>query len=83
MDIKAVRMFRLNGEQAVKAIVDISLDDEFLVKGFTVVQGKQGLFIGMPRDPGHDGKWYNNAFPLTAQTRIRLTEVILGAYEEG
>ena len=83
LGIKVVRLFRLNGEQPVRAICDISIDDEFLVKGFTVINGKNGLFVSMPREPGKDGKWYNSAFPLTAQMRQALTETVLAAYEQG
>ena len=61
--------------------IDISIGDEFAIKGFRVVQGKKGLFVGLPREPGKDGKWYDRAFPLTDSAREALNEVVLAAYE--
>jgi len=81
LDFQVVRLFRFNGEGATKAICDISIANQFLVKGFRVFKGKNGLFVGMPREPGKDGKWYNSAFPLTAQAREELTKTVLSSYE--
>ncbi len=82
LDFKVARLHRFNGEGATKAICDVSIADEFLVKGFRVVEGKKGLFVSAPREPGKDGKWYDNAFPLTAKTREALNEAVLSAYRE-
>lgn len=81
LSFKVERLYKFNGESAVKAICDISICDEFLVKGIRVINGKSGLFIGMPRGQGKDGKWYNNVFPLTVSSREALNEVVLSAYE--
>jgi len=82
LDFKVTRLYKFDGGGPTKAICDVSIADEFLVKGFRIIQGKNGLFVGVPREPGKDGKWYNSAFPLTAKTRNALTEAILSAYEE-
>jgi len=82
LDFKVARLYKFNGEGATKAICDVSIADEFLVKGFRIVEGKNGLFVGVPRGQGKDGKWYDNAFPLTAQTRESLNEAVLSAYEQ-
>ena len=82
LDFKVTRLYKFNGEGATKAMCDVSIADEFLVKGFRVVEGKNGLFVGVPREQGKDGKWYNSVFPLTAQTREALSEAVLSAYTE-
>ena len=82
LDFKVSRLHRFNGEGTTKAICDLAIDEEFLVKGFRVVEGKNGLFVSAPRESGKDGKWYDSAFPLTAQTRKALNEVVLSAYKE-
>ena len=81
LDFKVTRLHKFDGEGATKAICDISIADEFLVKGFRVVEGKKGLFVSAPRESGKDGKWYDSAFPLTAESRQALNEVVLSAYE--
>ncbi len=82
LEFKVTRIYKFDGEGATKAICDVSISDEFLVKGFRVVEGKNGLFVGVPREPGKDGKWYNNAFPLTAPVREALNGAVLSAYED-
>lgn len=78
---KVARMHPLDGDGATKAFCDVCIGDEFLVKGFRVVEGRNGLFVSLPRGPGKDGKWYNSAFPVTAPARAALTEAVLSAYE--
>ncbi len=82
LDFKVARLHRFNGEGATKAICDVAIAEEFLVKGFRVVEGKKGLFVSAPREAGKDGKWYDSAFPLTAETRGALHEAVLSAYRE-
>jgi len=82
LDFKVTRIHKFDGERATKAICDISIGDEFLIKGFRVVEGKNGLFASMPRESGKDGKWYDSAFPLTSETREALNAAVLSAYEQ-
>ncbi|MBN2120351.1 MAG: SpoVG family protein [Candidatus Omnitrophica bacterium] len=82
LDLRVTRIYKFDGEGATKAICDISIADQFLVKGFRVVNGKKGLFVGVPRESGKDGKWYNSAFPLTASARQALNRAVLSAYED-
>lgn len=81
LDLKVTRLYKFNNEGPVKAICDISIADQFAIKGFRIVEGKNGMFVGVPREPGKDGKWYNSAFPLTPEARESLTQVVLTAYE--
>ncbi|MBU1122588.1 MAG: septation protein SpoVG family protein [Candidatus Omnitrophota bacterium] len=81
LDFKVNKLYRFNGDGAIKAICDVAISGEFLVKGFRVIKGKNGLFVGGPREQGKDGKWYSNAFPLTASSKEALNEVVLLAYE--
>ena len=82
LDLKVVRVHKLNGGGPTKAMCDISIGNEFLIKGFCVIQGKKGLFVGVPREVGKDGKWYDRAFPLTESAKEALNETVLAAYED-
>ena len=80
LDFKVVRLHKFEGDGATKAMCDISISDEFVVKGFRIVEGKNGLFVGTPREHAKDGKWYDSAFPVTAEAREALNQVVLAAY---
>lgn len=81
-EIKVERLRRFEGKGNLKAFVDISFDSGFVIKGLRIVEGKKGLFLGMPRQAGKDGQWYNIAYPTTKEMRQRLSEIILSAYNE-
>lgn len=82
-DIQVARLFRVEKEGSkLKAFVDLSIGDSLIVKGFKVVEGEKGLFVGMPSAPGKDGKWYEAAFPTTKEKRQEISELILSAYRE-
>jgi len=81
LSLKVVRLHRFDGESKTKAFVDISLGD-FIIKGLRVLEGKKGLFLGMPQEKAKDGKWYNAFYPITKEARQSLSDVILAAYEE-
>ena len=74
------RLHKLDGEGTLKAFCDIVLFDSFVVKGLRVIEGKEGLFVGMPSDLGKDGKWYNTFMPLNKEIRETLERVVLEAY---
>ena len=79
--VEVLRLVRLNGESSLKAFVDVSFAGVFIVKGLKVIEGKNGLFVGMPREKGKDGKWYSMAYPITKEFKELLSEIVLKAYE--
>ena len=79
--VEVLRMTRLNGESSLKAFADVSFAGVFIVRGLKVIEGKNGLFVGMPREKGKDGKWYSMAYPITKEFKELLSEIVLKAYE--
>lgn len=81
MKITAVQMNKVkNSESTLKAFANITIDDEFVVKGFKVVEGKKGTFVSCPCTKGDDGNYYDDAFPITKECREYLEDVILDEY---
>jgi len=75
------RIHKLDGDSKLKAFVDISLGG-LVVTGLRIVEGQKGLFLGMPRHQGKDGKWYNVVYPIDQEAHQQLQEFILSAYKE-
>ena len=78
--IKIERMHLLDGDGPTKAFCAITLFDAFTAKGLRVVEGKEGLFLSMPREQGRDGKWYDTFYPVSAEFRKGLQELVLEHY---
>ncbi len=79
--LKVSRIYRFEGDSKLKAFVDISLAG-VIVKGLRVVDGSKGLFVGMPRHQGKDGKWYDTVYPETKELKQELNDLVLAAYQE-
>lgn len=80
LDFKVTRIYKFDGNGPTKAVCDVSIADEFVVKGFRVVEGKNGLFVGAPQESGKDGKRYSRAFPITAETKEALSQAVISTY---
>ena len=82
LNIEVKRLHRWDGEGKLKAFADVAISDLFLIKGLRIVDGKNGLFVGMPREQGKDGQWYQTVFPLSEEVKSQLDEIVLQAYQE-
>ena len=79
MEFTVKRLVKFDSEGSLKAYADLNIGDLFLVKGLRVVDGKNGLFVSMPRQQGKDHRWYDNVVPLTKETRTEIERVVLEA----
>ena len=53
----------------MKAVVSITIDDEFVVHDIKVIEGEKGLFIAMPSRKATDGEYRDIAHPINSATR--------------
>ena len=81
MQITDVRVRKITKEGKMKAIVSITLDEEFVVHDIKVIEGEKGLFIAMPSKKATDGEYRDIAHPINSSTRENLQRVILESYE--
>ena len=81
VELEVKRMSRLNGDGSLKAFCDVAINGSFIIKSLKVVDGKNGLFVSMPREQGKNGQWYDTVAPLTKEAKARLTQTVLKAYE--
>ncbi len=82
MQITDVRVRKITKEGKMKAIVSITLDDEFVVHDIKVIEGEKGLFIAMPSKKATDGEYRDIAHPINSNTRETIQRIVLARYEE-
>jgi len=63
----------------LRAFFDLKTNEGFVVKGFKLVEGISGLFVGMPSTQGKDGEYYDTVF-ADKELREELQQVALRAY---
>lgn len=68
------------------AYADITLNEDFVVKGLRVVKGENGNFVAMPQGKKYqkDGKdvYPDSAFPVTKELREAINKAVLDKYDE-
>ena len=82
MEITDVRVRKVTKEGKMKAVVSITIDDEFVVHDIKVIEGEKGLFIAMPSRKASDGEYRDIAHPINSNTREKIQNLILEKYEE-
>jgi len=82
MQITDVRIRKIATEGKMKAIVSITLDNEFVVHDIKVIEGQNGHFIAMPSRRTPDGEFKDIAHPINTETREKIQKAILDEYEK-
>lgn len=82
MEITDVRVRRVTKEGKMKAVVSITIDNEFVVHDIKVIEGEKGLFIAMPSRKAGDGEYRDIAHPINSEIRNKIQTMILEKYED-
>ena len=82
MNITDVRVRKIAKEGKMRAVVSITIDDEFVVHDIKVIEGEKGLFIAMPSRKSSDGEYREIDHPINTQTRDKLQKLVLEAYDK-
>lgn len=71
-----------NDSSKTKAFVDLTLDDTLVIKGLTLVEWKDRLFLSFPSTKGKDGKYYNSVYSLDKEWLKLLQDACIKKYNE-
>lgn len=71
-----------NGNSKTKAFVDLALDDTLIIKGITLVEGKEGLFLSFPSKKGKNSKYYNSVYSTDKEWTRLLQDACVKKYNE-
>ena len=82
MKITDVRVRKMTREGKMRAIVSITIDDEFVIHDIKVIEGDKGLFIAMPSKKATDGEYRDIAHPINSSTKERIQSIILERYNQ-
>ena len=81
MQITDVRVRRVAKEGKLKAVVSITIDDEFVVHDIKIIDGQNGLFIAMPSKKMSDGDFRDVAHPIRSEVRAQIRDTLFEAYK--
>lgn len=79
-DIKIRKIYE--DDSRLRALVSITVDEEFAIHDIKVIQGQERYFVAMPSRKEENGTFRDIAHPIKADVRQSLEEKILAAYLE-
>ena len=82
MNIADVRIRKVEKEGKMKAVVSITIDNEFAVHDIKIIEGEKGLFIAMPSRRNAEGEYRDVAHPINSDVRQHIQQLIMDKYEE-
>ena len=85
MSFTDIKLYPVNGNSAIKANGSFVYNEAVRIS-CTVVQGKNGLFVSLPREKYKDKttqeeKWADKVFFTDETTRKQLNDVVVSAYQ--
>ncbi|MEW5785103.1 MAG: septation regulator SpoVG [Bacillota bacterium] len=80
MKVTDVRVRRLNQDGKMRAIVSVTLNDQFVVHDIRVIEGPSGLFVAMPSKRTPNGEFRDIAHPINTAARQEIQRAVLEAY---
>ncbi len=79
--MKISRMNPFEGNGKTVAFFDLETEEGINIKGFTLVEGQEGLFVGVPREKGKDDKYYDRVY-IPKEVKEKLKELAIAKYNE-
>lgn len=82
MQITDVRIRKIEKEGKMKAVVSITIDEEFVIHDIKIIEGEKGMFIAMPSRKTAEGEYKDIVHPIKSSTRELIQNLILQKYNE-
>jgi len=76
-----VRINSLRMDGSTKGTASVNLNGQFAVRGISVMEGQNGLFVSMPSRKIND-EYQDICFPCTSEARAEFDKAVLTAYEQ-
>ena len=81
MKITDVKVKLENKDNNLRGKATVTIDDAIAIHDIRILEGLNGLYLGMPSRKLPNGKYVDIAHPINSATRDRIQAQILEAYE--
>ena len=83
MKITSVSVRKITKENSrLRGIASVLLDDAFAIHDIRIIEGDNGLFIGMPSRKTATGEYRDVCHPINPEVRSEFTDAILAEYNK-
>lgn len=81
MKITEIKIRRIYQDNRLRALVSVTLDNDFAVHDIKVIEGPERLFVAMPSRREESGVFRDIVHPITPEARRYMEEMILDEYK--
>jgi len=78
--ITEVRAKRIKGNNRLKGIAAITIDECFVIHELRIIDGKNGFFVAMPSRRMPNGEYKDVAHPINTETRNMIEQEVLDTF---
>lgn len=80
LEVTKVNIYKTENLGQVKAIASIVINNAIAINNIKIIEGKKGLFIGMPSRKNEFGAFKDIVCPINNETREIIQNAILKEY---
>ena len=80
MRITEIKIRRIYEDNRLRALVSVTLDNDFAVHDIKVIEGPERLFVAMPSRREESGVFRDIVHPITPEARRYMEDMILDEY---
>ena len=73
--MEVIKYTKLDNGNNIKGFLTIKTAEGFEMKGFKLIEGDNGLFVGAPSQKGKDDKWYPMVW-IPKELNEKLVELV-------
>ena len=81
MKITEIKIRKMYEDNRLRALVSVTLDNDFAVHDIKVIEGPERLFVAMPSRREDTGVFRDIVHPITPDSRKYMEEMILDEYK--
>lgn len=80
LEIEVSDIRKMTGDGKLRAMADVRFAGGLVIRGFSVVDGKNGIFVSGPRKATKDGRWFD-ILDLEDELKRDIEGKVLEAYD--
>ncbi len=66
----------------IRAFFDLKTDDGFIIKGFKLIEGINGMFVGFPSQKNKDNEYFDTVI-ADREVKEKLSQIAIKEYGHG
>ena len=80
MEVEVVNIRKMAGDGKCKAAADVRIGEGLVIRGFFMMEGKNGIFVSLPRKASKDGRWFD-MIEVDDDLKRTIEDKVLEAYD--